>query len=1528
MRSHLLSNPLDSSADLGPSGGGIDFGPVSFGPDGGGIPNTLPVATPVAPILPDESVEAMAAVSGSGSGGTGSVVAETSSSGFTIDLIFDAAAMAAPASFRAGIEQAAAILSATITNKITVNLDIDYSGTGGGAAAGPDNGQFVNYSTVRADLIANAAPGDTSFNALPTGPTIQGQSEVAVWNAQLKLFGLISPNSTTTDDGSATFATDINPNLLVGVALHELTHAIGRVPYGSQPDIFDFYRFTSAGTRLFTDNIPASSAYFSLDGGNTKLADFGVSSDPSDFLNAPGSSLTPNDAFDEFYSNNTLQSLTPVDLQMLGALGFNTMPLGLVVVANAAQALQGSAAVPLLSAAPAINDPGSTTLSSATIKIANASGNPVTGDELFVNGIQNGALDRILSASWNATTDTLTLSGTATIADYNTLLSEITFQDTGTDASGGSHPVRTVSWTINDGTNSYSATSTIDVDRAPLAVNNTATDAVGTTLSTTAASGVLSNASDLDGDSLTVTGVSDTAHGAGAVGSALAGTYGHLTLNADGSYSYVADNTAAISAAATGSHLHDTFAYTVSDGNGGTTIASLAITLDRATVVTAPNVTFSAGQTTIAASSLFSATDPDGNTITTYAVENTGPGHFVLNNTTIEPNNQEIDLSAGQLAQLTYQSAAGSIDTLEVRVNDGTLWSNWTSFTVTDPLLIKTDGTTSLVEVSNNYFLDVTGSNTLGPELTIGGAALGPTQLGSWVPIAAVQTASGYDVALELPASNEFTVWATNSSGAYVSSLVGIVPGNNATLESLETVFNQDLNGDSVIGVPPPPPPTTISIDGNTTLVQSGSNYFLDVTGSNTLGPELTIGGAALGPTQLGSWVPIAAVQTASGYDVALELPASNEFTVWATNSSGAYVSSLVGVVPGNNATLESLETVFNKDLNGDSIIGVPPPPPPTTISIDGNTTLVQSGSNYFLDVTGSSTLGPELTIGGAALGPTQLGSWVPIAAVQTASGYDVALELPASNEFTVWATNSSGAYVSSLVGIVPGNNATLESLETVFNKDLNGDSVIGVPPPPPPTTISIDGNTTLVQSGSNYFLDVTGSNTLGPELTIGGAALGPTQLGSWVPIAAVQTASGYDVALELPASNEFTVWATNSSGAYVSSLVGVVPGNNATLESLETVFNLDLNGDGHIGLPPPPPPTTIQIDGNTTLSQSGGNYFLDVTGSNTLGPELTIGGAALGPIQLGSWTPIAAVQTASGYDVALELPGSDEFTVWATNSSGAYVSSLVGIVPGNNATLESLETVFNLDLNGDGHTGIYVAPGTTLQITSPLPSAVGAATIAAGATLELSTADSASITFSASTGMLKLDSLTAFTGVIDNFTGNGSLSGSDQIDLKGINFNSVQDSYSNGILTVTDGTNTTTLDFDGTYTLANFKFASDGSGGTIVYDPPVPAQLQSPSATGQTAGSNTTEFCASAGRDSFVFAQALGHHSATGWNPMPNAGHNNPATSWDTTAFLSDSQDGTHGHAVMADSAHEAMPAHPLTEAQFHAHLGDFHIV
>jgi hypothetical protein len=322
MKSKFATDPLDASDGFfSPDAAGVNSNFLPAPRDSvGNSPANGPQLLPVAAL----SNEAIVAAS-SQTGPTSTVT--VGSGGITFNLIFDAAATAAPASFQAGIEQAASILAATISDKITVNIDIDYSGTGGGASAGPAGGQYVSYSTVKADLTNAATPGDSTFAALPTGSTIEGQSNIAVWDAELKLFGLLPANNGGVD-GSATFATDINTNLLVGVALHELTHAMGRVPegppYSSSPDIFDLFRFTSPGTMLIAGGNTAPAAYFSVNGGNTKLADFGQTSDPSDFLNSGVQG--PNDPFNEFYTGSTSQNLTTVDKEMLDALGFHTMP--------------------------------------------------------------------------------------------------------------------------------------------------------------------------------------------------------------------------------------------------------------------------------------------------------------------------------------------------------------------------------------------------------------------------------------------------------------------------------------------------------------------------------------------------------------------------------------------------------------------------------------------------------------------------------------------------------------------------------------------------------------------------------------------------------------------------------------------------------------------------------------------------------------------------------------------------------------------------------------------------------------------------------------------------------------------------------------------------------------------------------------------------------------------------------------------------------------------------------------------------
>ncbi|MGB9116229.1 MAG: hypothetical protein WCC91_13275, partial [Bradyrhizobium sp.] len=259
--------------------------------------------------------------------------------------------------------------------------------------------------------------------------------------------------------------------------------------------------------------------------------------------------------------------------------------------------------------------------------------------------------------------------------------------------------------------------------------------------------------------------------------------------------------------------------------------------------------------------------------------------------------------------------------------------------------------------------------------------------------------------------------------------------------------------------------------------------------------------------------------------------------------------------------------------------------------------------------------------------------------------------------------------------------------------------------------------------------------------------------------------------------------------------------------------------------------------------------------------------------------------------------------------------------------------TSFHQDLNGDGTIGIYAAPGTTLQISSPLAGTSGSATIGTGATLELAAADSASVTFSSSTGMLKLDSPSTFSGLIFNFAGNGSLSGSDQIDLKGINFNSVHDSYTNGVLTVTDGTNSAALDFNGSYTLANFKFASDGSGGTIVYDPPVPAPnpsaptsstVATPIASLTNPSSHDVPIGGTTG-DTFLFASNFGQNTINNFDPNRDSIQIDRRVFADVAALISHTSDNSAGNAVIAADGHDTITIMGVTTNVLQNHLNDF---
>ena len=115
--------------------------------------------------------------------------------------------------------------------------------------------------------------------------------------------------------------------------------------------------------------------------------------------------------------------------------------------------------------------------------------------------------------------------------------------------------------------------------------------------------------------------------------------------------------------------------------------------------------------------------------------------------------------------------------------------SGWANFIVTAPaLVIQTDtgsyGSTSLAETSGHYFLYASERRRV-PSLKYNGSPV--TSGGGWTPIGAVQTATGYDVAWQLKGTNEFSVWAVDNNGNYVSDVIGEAAGNSLAVESIET---------------------------------------------------------------------------------------------------------------------------------------------------------------------------------------------------------------------------------------------------------------------------------------------------------------------------------------------------------------------------------------------------------------------------------------------------------------------------------------------------------------------------------------------------------------------------------------------------------------------------------------------------------------------------------------------------------------------------------------------------------------------
>ncbi len=275
-----------------------------------------------------------------------------------INLVWDASALAAPAAFRTAIQSVASMFNQLIASPITVNIEVGYGDVRNTALDSGligetfvNTGLFTSFSQYKTDLIAhNTSTALTSALAALADPG-DGRT-IFVPGAQAKALGEMAPTATALD-ASIGFAADPTGTLytydpanravagkydLIGLAEHEIIHALGRVSYDWATTAFDLYRYAAPGLRVAANG---TAAYASVDGGATSLGALSTTGDYADWA----STLVP-DAQNAFYTTGVMQPFSTADATILNALGYAFAADGTVNTATVSAYLSGQSSSP------------------------------------------------------------------------------------------------------------------------------------------------------------------------------------------------------------------------------------------------------------------------------------------------------------------------------------------------------------------------------------------------------------------------------------------------------------------------------------------------------------------------------------------------------------------------------------------------------------------------------------------------------------------------------------------------------------------------------------------------------------------------------------------------------------------------------------------------------------------------------------------------------------------------------------------------------------------------------------------------------------------------------------------------------------------------------------------------------------------------------------------------------------------------------------------------------------------------------
>jgi hypothetical protein len=319
------------------------------------------------------------------------------------------------------------------------------------------------------------------------------------------------------------------------------------------------------------------------------------------------------------------------------------------------------------------------------------------------------------------------------------------------------------------------------------------------------------------------------------------------------------------------------------------------------------------------------------------------------------------------------------------------------------------------------------------------------------------------------------------------------------------------------------------------------------------------------------------------------------------------------------------------------------------------------------------------------------------------------------------------------------------------------------------------------------------------------------------------------------------------SNGHAVTNTGSVVDNGSILLGTISNTGTIALNGSvisvGTGGV-------TLLGTGSLTLSDSTENSIIGSGTSTTLTNQNTISGAGV----------------IGGQGLLLTNQG----VIDATGVNPLIVDTGVSAVT-NTGTLEATNNGELFVASNVTNTGHLIANNGSVIFAGAV-SGIGTTTIQGAGSVEFGTTTTSNTTFAAGAdGTVTFDAASTLT------TGKLSITGftlGDTIDLADINYvgSGPTLTFTKGVLTVSDGTHVAKLHMVGSYTLANFHAASDGSAGTLITDPPSTSNHSANIALNEnttnhgatdlpTTSTTHQDTSGNMPADAFVFSPNLGQH-------------------------------------------------------------------